>query len=111
MLPGPLRRVLADPDTVRGGISAAAGYGSELMASDRQAELYVSLEVLRQLRQQKRINSDTDSPNVVLRVPLFPMRMLNAGGNVMPVAVVAADLLESGEPRSARAAHHLLAGR
>lgn len=109
MLPGPLRRLVGEADVVRGGVSAANAHGSELMAAESEAELYLPDAHFQRLRKENRLKLDADVSNVVLRVPRFPMSALGLDGGVMPRAVVAVDLFDSGEPRSMRAAHQLLA--
>lgn len=107
MLPGQLRRLRESGRACDSGISAAAHHHVDLVPAGDEAELYISADVFDELCASRRINLDPVRPNVVLRVPRFAHESLDLG-QVAPAAVVAADLLESGDDRSADAGRQLL---
>jgi hypothetical protein len=109
MLPGPLNRLREDPRAVLSGVAAASHYGIDLVGDAGDVELYVEPEHFHDLVARKRINLAPQVPNVLIRVP-FSAEVLHIGddhaGFALPAAV-AADLADSGDERSVRAAHQL----
>jgi excisionase family DNA binding protein len=111
MLPGPLGRLRQDPRAVVGGVAAASHYGIDLVSDVDDAELYVAPDCFDDLVTRKRINLDPQVPNVLIRVPLLSeaLRFSDEHAGFAPPAAVAADLVDSGDERSVRAARQLRA--
>jgi excisionase family DNA binding protein len=109
MLPGPISRLRQDPRVVVGGVAAASHYGVDLVGDVDDVELYVEPDCFDDLVARKRVNLDPQVPNVVIRVPLFPgvLRFNDDHVGFAPPAAVAADLVDSGDERSVRAARQL----
>jgi excisionase family DNA binding protein len=111
MLPGPLNRLREDPRAVLSGVAAAVHYGIDLVSDVEDVELYVEPECFHDLVARKRINPAPQVPNVLIRVP-FAAEVLHFSedhAGFAPPAAVAADLADSGDERSVRAARQLLA--
>lgn len=111
MLPGPLSRLREDPRAVVGGVAAASHYGVDLSGDAGDVELYVEPEYFRDLVAKKRINPSPQVSNILLRVP-FSAEVLHFSDDhagFAPPAAVAADLADSGDERSVRAARQLRA--
>lgn len=105
---GVLDRLARNRGVVRGGISAAAEHGADLVASG-EFEGYVRGSDRDALVSRFALDDQADRPNIVLRVvddavwPFKPKQV--AAGR----SVVAVDLLESDDPRSQRAGAELAA--
>src|SRR5690606_25757778 len=103
-----LNEILQWDKVVPSGVSATAQHGLDLIAAE-EAEAYLSHQTWRLL--QKEFHLDTSpSGNLVLRFPSVTDEQLSVvlGREVMPVAVVAVDLLDSGDPRSRRTALQII---
>jgi excisionase family DNA binding protein len=101
--PGELSRVLEDGALVRSGISAAAERGLGLVSGD-EVDGYVRSGELDRLRREHALEpEDVAGANVLLRVVPDSAWHLEAMGKSVPLAVVALDLAEDPDPRSARA--------
>jgi hypothetical protein len=107
MLAGDIERLRQRYGVSAGGIVAAADYEVGILPSGDEAEFYVPPDVFEKWGAERRMKLNADKPNVTLRVPLLDRPELLADP-VMPAAVVAADLLESGGERSANAGRQLL---
>lgn len=108
--PSVLDRLAEAPAVVRGGISAAAEHGADLVAVDG-FEGYLSAGELDKLVAKFGLDDKVARPNVALRVvddAVWPFRL---GQVVAGRAVVAVDLLESDDPRSRRAGMDLMVDR
>jgi hypothetical protein len=105
--PSVLDRLAAAPAVVRGGISAAAEHGADLVATDG-IEGYVRANDLDQLVAKFSLDDEAGRPNVVLRVVDDAAWPFRPGQVVAGRAVVAVDLFESDDPRSRRAGADLL---
>lgn len=110
MLPATIKRLPTQDGVSSGGVVAAADYGADILSSGDEGEFYISPSVFARLREEGRISLEAERPNVVLRVPSLDQPDLLAEP-VMPIAVVVADLLDSGEERSMRAGRRLLEQR
>ncbi len=108
MLPGTIERLRDSSGVSAGGISAVGYYGLDLLPAGDEYEFYLESDRFAQLKASHRIMLDADRPNVVLRVPALAEPDLVAEP-VVPLAVVAADLLDDGGERGNRAAMQLLA--
>lgn len=106
--PSVLDRLSEAPAVVRGGISAAAERGADLVAVDG-FEGYLRAGELDKLVAKFGLDDKAGRPNVVLRVVDDAVWPFRPGQVAAGRAVVAVDLLESDDPRSSRAGAHLLA--
>jgi excisionase family DNA binding protein len=106
--PAALRRLEDDFRLVLGGVSAASHHGADVIAVDR-LEGYVRANDLEDVRQTYALRppGEGDSANTVLRVPA-PAWPFPEGEHFAPRLVVAADLRDTGDERSVRAARGLL---
>ena len=105
--PSVLDRLAEAPGVVRGGISAAAEHGADLVAVDG-FEGYVCAGDLDQLAANYGLDGKAARPNVALRIVDDSVWPFEPGQVAAGRAVVAADLLESDDPRSRRAGSDLL---
>lgn len=108
--PSVLDRLAEAPAVVRGGISAAAEHGADLVAGDG-FEGYLRAGEVDKLVAKFGLDDKAARPNVALRVvddAVWPFRL---GQVVAGRAVVAVDLLESDDPRSRRAGMDLMVDR
>ncbi|WP_405018559.1 helix-turn-helix domain-containing protein [Kitasatospora sp. NBC_00070] len=110
---GLLPTLLADPDVVRGGVSAAARVGAGYLAPG-QAEIYVHPDKVGELEARFGLARDNAQGNLLVRVAPGEawtfLRSDAAPGESgdAPAAVVAADLLDSRQDRGDTAAAELL---
>lgn len=95
------------PAVVRGGISAAAEHGADLVAGDG-FEGYVRAGDLDDLVSQFGLDDQAARPNVLLRVVDDAVWPFQSSQVAAGRAVVAIDLLESDDPRSRRAGADLV---
>jgi len=107
VLPSYLEPVLDAEGVVRSGVSARRAYRLDVLATD-EGEAYTATPTLQALTRDFGLGADTERPNLTLRVPALDWQVVGAGRAVMPLTVVAVDLLDSGEPRSMRSARRLL---
>jgi hypothetical protein len=93
---------------VPSGVSATVRHGLDLIGAE-EAEAYVSDQTWRLLQEEFRLGS-SPSGNLVLRLPSVAEEILSVvlDREAMPVAVVAVDLLDSGDPRSRRTAAQII---
>ena len=96
-----------EPDVVPSGVSAAAHYRLDIVATD-QFEGYVSTTAVPALVSRFALDEDPRRPNVVLRVVDDRLWPFGPGDEVAPPPIVAVDLLEAKDDRSRRAATQLL---
>jgi excisionase family DNA binding protein len=102
--PSELKRLA--PAVVLAGISAAAGHNVDLVPPSDLLDGYVRRKDLPGLLKRHTLEPSS-RPNVVLRVVEGPWPF-ERGATVAPMAVVAADLLESADARERRAGAELL---
>jgi len=105
--PGVLDRLAEAPEVVRGGISAAAEHGADLVAGNG-FEGYVRAGDLDEFVSRFGLDDQAARPNVSLRIVrdvAWPFRL---GQGSAGRAVIAVDLLESDDPRARRAGAELL---
>ncbi len=107
MLTPQLAKLRDRAGVVSSGISAISAYGPALLPTELESEFYLPPALFDELVHTRRIMLDTDKPNVLLRVPRICIDIFERE-QVAPRAVVAADLLDSGDERQTRAAHDLL---
>lgn len=110
VLPAYQDRLLTADRVTRGGLSAAADAGADLVVMSGVAtasEMYCDEQTLAALVKKFGL-TDTGKPNVVVRVPRWNDGRLLAG-NALPAAVIAVDLMEAGDFRTRRAGRDLLA--
>ena len=97
----------AQSDVVPSGISAAAYYRLDIVATD-QFEGYAPAAALPALASRYALDEDPERPNVALRVVADRLWPFDPSDEVAPPAIVAVDLLEADDDRSRRAATQLL---
>ncbi|MFG1948171.1 helix-turn-helix domain-containing protein [Nonomuraea sp. NPDC048826] len=106
--PAYLGEILQWDGVVPSGVSATARHGLDLIAAE-QAEAYLGDHTRRLLEKEFHLVS-SPSGNLVLRLPSVtePHLCVVLDREVMPAAVVAVDLLDSGDPRSRRTALQII---
>ncbi|MEV0592977.1 helix-turn-helix domain-containing protein [Nonomuraea cavernae] len=106
--PAYLDEILRWDGVVPSGVSATARHGLDLIAAE-EAEAYLGDRTWRLLQKEFHLVS-SPSGNLVLRLPSVTENNLPVviDREVMPVAVVAVDLLDSGDPRSRRTALQII---
>lgn len=97
----------AESDVVSSGISVAAYYRLDIVATD-QFEGYAPVSALPALASRFALDENHARPNVVLRVVADRLWPFESSDEVAPPAIVAVDLLEAEDDRSRRAAIQLL---
>jgi hypothetical protein len=104
VLPADIAKVLKVDGLVLTGLSAVTDE-IDLVPSSNEIDAYVSSDVLRMIERQFRPDTQPDQPNLTLRVPSqeWVLHFQRA-----PVAVAAADLLLSPDPRASRAGREAL---
>ena len=102
--PSELRRL--SPAVVLAGVSAASAYKVDLVPPNHLLDGYIRRKDLPKLLKRHTLEPSS-RPNVVLRAVEGPWPF-EQGATVAPVAVVAADLLESDDARERRAGDQLL---
>lgn len=105
--PGEIRHVINDPAFMRSGISAAAAYDIGLV-SGREADGYLREADLKRFIKEHALASISSDGNVCLRVVPDKAWAMLGGRAIAPEAVVALDLMEDPDPRSARAGAELI---
>ncbi len=100
--PSVLERIGNEPDVVRSGVSAANEHGADLLAWDF-LEAYVPKSAAEDIIRRYALDVDAERANVVLRIVEDSAWPFAPGERFAPRAVVAIDLLESGDERSRRA--------
>lgn len=103
-LPSDIPKILKKPGLVLTGQCATSGE-IDLFPSSDEIDAYVSSDVLRMIELQFRPAKKSDQPNLTLRVPNQPWILTFERA---PMAVAAADLLLSPDPRVARAGSEAL---
>ncbi|MET8000920.1 helix-turn-helix domain-containing protein [Nonomuraea glycinis] len=106
--PAYLDEILQWDGVVPSGVSATVRHGLDLIATE-EAEAYVSDQTWRLLQEEFHLGS-SPSGNLALRLPSVSEEILSVilDREAMPVAVVAMDLLDSGDPRSRRTASQII---
>ncbi|RZV43613.1 MAG: DNA-binding protein [Acidimicrobiales bacterium] len=105
--PSVLAHLEESSKVVRGGVSAAADVGADILARG-EFEGYVSGRHIAELVSAFGMDEQAARPNVVLRVVDDSVWPFGSGQKVASRSVVAVDLLESADPRSRRAGMNLL---
>jgi excisionase family DNA binding protein len=98
--PAAVRRLAADEHVLVAGAAGATRAGLDLVTVGATIEVYVRQEHLQQLIDQYMLRAASTRTDVVVRIPreVWPFRTRSVGP-----AVLAADLLESEEPRAVAA--------
>ncbi len=103
-----LDRIASRNDVVRTGVSALADYNIDLIAHERQLDVYVPADVANELTKTMRLEPRS-SGNLTLRaIPDLDEAGFIMKGDVMPRSVVAVDLLDDADERTARAGADLI---
>ncbi len=105
--PGEISHLLKDPALVRSGISAAASLDIGLV-SGREVDGYLPESRLRRFVKKHALSPAETDGNVRLRVVPDDVWKSVGGRPVAPEAVVALDLSEESDPRSAKAGRDAL---
>ena len=105
-LPGDLPKLFVHFSLIRSGLSADSG-DLDLVPQDKGIDAYVDSESLDVLRRRFKPLEESSSPNAILRVPSLSWPLEHS--DMVPPAVIAADLLVHEDPRVVRAAKELLA--
>lgn len=105
--PSALGRLRADPVVVRGGISAIAEYGIDLIVG-HEAEVYIRASDVADVVDRSALDADPDLPNVIVRVVVDEAWPFDDDADVAPWSAVAVDLLDSHDERSRRAGRELI---
>lgn len=105
--PSALRRLASESGVVRGGVSAAAEYGVDLIAGD-EAEVYVSASHVAARIDRYVLDEDSGRPNVIVRVVDDEVWPFEDDARVAPWSVTAVDLLDARDERSRRAGLELI---
>jgi hypothetical protein len=105
--PGVLGRLADAPEVVRGGVSAAAEHGADLVVGET-FEGYVRAGDVAGLVERFGLDGQAARANVLLRVVDDVGWPFKSGQSSAGRAVVAVDLLESEDPRSRRAGADLV---
>lgn len=101
MHPSAVRRVVSSPGVVLAGAVVAAEQGADLVVVDEVPEIYLDQAGWSAVVSRYGPEDRADEPNLIVRVPPAPFG-LPSTGSITP-AVLAADLLDSPEPRAAAA--------
>jgi Transcriptional regulator, AbiEi antitoxin, Type IV TA system len=97
--------VLDTPDVVRSGVSATDDYGIDIVAHG-QADVYMrDAEAVERLAYSLPLRANASDSNLIVRIP---SRWLFGDARYTPASVVAADLVDSGDPRSVQTGLSLL---
>jgi hypothetical protein len=105
--PGEIRHVIDDPALMRSGISAAGSHDIGLV-SGREADGYLPEAALKKFVKEHALSPASSDGNVRLRVVPDEAWAIPGGRSVAPEAVVALDLMEESDPRSAKAGAEVL---
>jgi hypothetical protein len=99
--PAALRRLLKEPTALLGGPDEAQRRGIDLVAVNARPEVYLPAAEWHRLAPSLHLQDAPSDPDVIVRVPLgaWPFKDRDNAG----VAVLAADLLDSAEPRAVAA--------
>lgn len=106
--PGVLSRLAAEPEIVRGGVSALVDHGLDLVV-ESEFDGYVRGRDLDAVVSRFALDGEAERPNVLLRVVSDDCWPFAPDQRVAGRAVVAADLLDSDDTRTARAGSDLAA--
>lgn len=101
MHPSAVRRVVSSPGVVLAGAVVAAEQGADLVVVDEVPEIYLDQAGWSAVVSRYGPEDRADQPNLIARVPPAPFGPPSTG-SITP-AVLAADLLDSPEPRAAAA--------
>lgn len=105
--PGEISHILSDPELVRSGISAVGEYGFGLV-SGQEADGYLQKAKLKSFVSRHALVPAGLEGNVRLRIVPEEGWSLLEGKRVAPLAVVALDLAEEPDPRSAQSGRRAL---
>lgn len=100
-----LDEILRWGGVVGSGVSATRAYNVDLVAPD-EAEVYLTEETRQSLQDEFQLRA-REPGNLVIRVPTIGLPIV-LNRPMMPLAVIAVDLLDSGDPRSRRTALNVI---
>lgn len=105
ILPGDIDKLVREFPLVLSGLSA--GYRElDVVPIMGEVDAYVDVRHLAKIERRFKPDTAAEQPNAILRVPSHPWILKRS--DKAPLAVVAADLLSSDDPRVARAARLVL---
>lgn len=105
--PAAVRRLLDEPGVVPAGAGAAVAAGADLVVVEAVPEVYVEPGAWGQLSARYAVRAATSRPDVVVRVPSGIWPFVPGAEHPGP-ALLAADLLDSDEPRAVAAGGEVL---
>lgn len=103
-----LNRIASRDDVVRTGVSALTDHDIDLIAHERHLDVYVPTSVARELTDTMRLEPRATGNLTLRAVPDLNEADFIMGRDVMPRSVVAVDLLDDSDERTARAGADLI---
>ena len=103
-----LDRIELLDDVVRTGVSALSDYNVDLIAHERYLDVYVPAAVAHELTKTMRLEPRSTGNLTLRSIPDLDEAGFIMGRDVMPRSVVAVDLLDDADERTARAGADLI---
>ena len=103
-----LDRIELLDDVVRTGVSALSDYNVDLIAHERHLDVYVPADVANELTKTMRLEPRSTGNLTLRAIPDLDEAGFIMGRDVMPRSVVAVDLLDDADERTARAGADLI---
>ena len=103
-----LDRIELLDDVVRTGVSALSDYNVDLIAHERHLDVYVPADVANELTKTMRLEPRSTGNLTLRAIPDLDEAGFIMQGDVMPRSVVAVDLLDDADERTARAGADLI---
>lgn len=103
-----LDRIELLDDVVRTGVSALSDYNVDLIAHERHLDVYVPAAVANELTKTMRLEPRSTGNLTLRSIPDLDEAGFIIGRDVMPRSVVAVDLLDDADERTARAGADLI---
>ena len=103
-----LDRIELLDDVVRTGVSALSDYNVDLIAHERHLDVYVPAAVAHELTKTMRLEPRSTGNLTLRSIPDLDEAGFIMGRDVMPRSVVAVDLLDDADERTARAGADLI---
>lgn len=103
-----LNRIASRDDVVRTGVSALSDHDVDLIAHERHLDVYVLTSVASELTDTMRLEPRATGNLTLRAVPDLDEADFIMGRDVMPRSVVAVDLLDDSDERTARAGTDLI---
>lgn len=103
-----LDRIASRDDVVRTGASALADHDVDLIAHERHLDVYVPANVASELTDTMRLEPRSEGNLTIRSIPQLNEASFIMRSDVMPRSVVAVDLLDDADERTARAGADLI---